>query len=205
MGKSGGFRTSDIVDRELTLFSVAIIMKQIYTQNVTLQRKTNKSHTKTYNMSTFLGDYLKSLGVVKEKVRSLANIKKPRMNDLNNKHTAKPSPEEFYRIVYTAIKLSGLDDEEFKNAIEAVFPNRPKNNLLTEFEHLPAEIRFIKRHTLRQNEVEEKIGMSENKISRLTNEKTKDLLAVELICFIEGLELNVLKTFKELYGEIEVG
>src|SRR5690606_3752611 len=154
-------------------------------------------------MPTLLGDYLKELGIIKEKVRSLANIKKPRMNDLNNKETAKPSPEEFYKIVYIAIKLAELDDDEFENAIEKIFPNRPKNSLLKEFKHLPSEIRFLKKHTLRQNEVEEKIGMSENKISRLANEKTKDLLAVELICFIEGLGLNVLKTFKEIYGTID--
>lgn len=155
-------------------------------------------------MPTLLGEYLKNLGVVKEKVRSLANIKKPRMNDLNNKETAKPSPEEFYKTVYIAIKLAELEDDEFKNAIEKVFPNRPKSNLLEEFNHLPNEIRFLKKHTLRQNEVEEKVGMSENKISRLVSEKTKELLAVELICFIEGLSLDVLETLKEIYGEVEM-
>lgn len=155
-------------------------------------------------MPTLLGDYLNKLGVVKERVRRLVDIKKPRMNDLNNKFTAKPSPEEFYRIVYTAIKLTGLEDTEFANAINAVFPDRPKSNLLEEFAHLPNEIRFLKKHTLRQNEVEDKIGMAENKISRLTNEITKDLLAVELICFIEGIGLDVLEVLKEIYGEVNL-
>lgn len=155
-------------------------------------------------MPTLLGDYLKGLGIIKEKVRSLAGIKRPRMNDLNNKETAKPSPEEFYKIIYIAIKLAGLEEDEFKNAIDTIFPNRPKNNLLEEFKRLPVEIRFLKKHTLTQSEVEEKIGMAENKISRLANEKTKDLLAIELICFIEAIELDVLETFKEIYGEIKL-
>ncbi len=153
-------------------------------------------------MPTLLGEYLNGLPIVKEKVRDLASIKKPRMNDLNNKKTAKPSPEEFYRIVYIAIKLANLEDAEFQRAIEAIFPNRPKEGLLEEFKHLPVEVRFLKRHTLTQSEVENKIGMAENKISRLANEKTKDLLAVELICFTEGLGLDVLETFKDIYGEI---
>lgn len=154
-------------------------------------------------MPTFLGKYLNGLGVIKEKVRSLANIKRPRMNDLNNKETAKPSPEEFYRIVYSAIKLAELDDSEFNNAIELIFPHRPKNNLLEGFKHLPAEVRFLKKYTLSQGDVENKTGMANNKISRLASEKTKDLLAVELICFIEAIELDVLTTFKEIYGEVE--
>lgn len=153
-------------------------------------------------MPTLLGDYLNSLGIIKERVRSLANIKKPRMNDLNNKDSAKPSPEEFYRIIYIAIKLAGLEENEFKKAIDATFPNRPKNKLLEEFMHLPIEVRFLKKHTLKQSEVEEKIGMAPNKISRLASEKTKDLLAVELICFIEGMGLDVLRVFKEMYGDI---
>src|SRR5690606_8510298 len=155
-------------------------------------------------MSTLLGEYLKSLGVIKEKVRSLANIKKPRMNDLNNKLTAKPSPEEFYKIIYIAIKLAGLEDKEFENAINFIFPNRSKSNLLKDLEHLPKDIRFLKTYTLTQSDVEEKIGMAKNKISRLANDKTKDLYAIELISFIEGLELDVLETFKEIYGEIKI-
>jgi len=154
-------------------------------------------------MPTLLGEYLNSLKVVKDKIREQADIKRPRMNDLNNKETSKPTPEEFYKIIYIAIKSAGLTDIEFENSIERIFPTRPKENLLSEFSHLPKEIQFLKKHTLRQNEVEEQIGLSENKISRLANEKTKDLLAVELICFIEGLGENVLNTFKRIYGPIK--
>ena len=126
------------------------------------------------------------------------------MNDLNNKGTTKPSPEEFYRIIYVAIKMANLEESEFENAIEAIFPERPKNNLLADFEHLPIEIRFLKKHILKQGQVEGKIGMPQNKISRLVNEKGKDLLAVELICFMEAMNYDVLDTFKEIYGEIKL-
>ncbi|GGG79949.1 hypothetical protein GCM10007415_10330 [Parapedobacter pyrenivorans] len=153
-------------------------------------------------MATLLGAYLNKLGVTKEKVRSLANVKSPRMNDLNNKDTAKPLPEEFYKIIVVAIKLADLEDKEFVNAIDFIFPDRPKNNFLEGFQHMSEDIRFLKKHMLKQGEVEENIGMAENKISRLVNNKAKDLLAVELICFIEGLGLDVLETFKEIFGPI---
>jgi len=153
-------------------------------------------------MATPLGAYLNKLGVSKKEVRGLANIKSARMNDLNNKDTAKPLPEEFYKIIFIAIKLSDLEDKEFLNAINFIYPDRSKNNLLGEFQHLPGDVRFLKKHMLKQSEVEQNIGMAENKISRLVNEKAKDLLAVELICFIEGLGLDVLETFKEIYGPI---
>lgn len=154
-------------------------------------------------MSTPLGEYLNKQGIVKEKVRNMANIKKPRMNDLCNKATAKPSPEEFYKIICSTIKLAGLPPTEFTNAVEAVFPNRPNPNFLDQFDHLPVEVRFLKKYTLKHGDIESTIGMAANKISRLATNKTKDLLAVELICFIEGLELDVLEIFKEFYGEIE--
>src|SRR5690606_41980051 len=46
------------------------------------------------------------------------------------------------------------------------------------------------------------LPISDGKISRLGSKDVKEVLAVELICFIEGLGLNVLKTFKEIYGEL---
>src|SRR5690606_32029485 len=134
-----------------------------------------------------------------EKVRSLANVKIPRMNDLNNKNTAKPLPEEFYKIILIAIRIADLEDKEFVNAIDFIYPDRPKSNLLEGFQHLPEDVKFLKKHMLKQGEVEQNIGMAENKISGLVNEKAKDLLAVELICFIEGLGLDVLATFREIY------
>lgn len=46
-------------------------------------------------MATLLGKYLEKLGVVKARVGRVAAVKKPRMNDLCNKDTAKLSPKNF--------------------------------------------------------------------------------------------------------------
>ena len=155
-------------------------------------------------MATLLGKYLDKLGTKKSKVGELAKVKKPRLNDLCNKGTSKPSPEEFYRIIYIAIKLAGRQENEFNDSINEIFPDRPKTNLLAEFSHLPSDIQFLKKHTQKQSDVEDKIGMADGKISRLASEKVKDLLAVEIICFIEGMGLDLLSTFKEIYGEIKL-
>ncbi|MGK9118031.1 hypothetical protein [Olivibacter jilunii] len=153
-------------------------------------------------MATLLGKFLDRLDIKKSEVGNLAKVKKPRLNDLCNKDTAKPSPEEFYRIVFIAIKLAGRKENEFNDSVDEIFPERPKNNLLAEFSHLPPDIQFLKKYTQKQSDVEDKIGMADGKISRLASEKVKDLLAVEIICFIEGMGLDLLSTLKDIYGEI---
>lgn len=155
-------------------------------------------------MITLLGEYLNKLKVNKTKVGKLSDIKRPRINDLCNKVSTKLLPEEFYKIIMTSILLKKLPEEEFNISLDEIFPDRPKANFLNEVDHLSPEIQFIKKHCLKQKEVEEKIGMSEGKISRLGSEDVKEVLAVELICFIEGLGLDVLKNFKEIYGEVNI-
>lgn len=155
-------------------------------------------------MDTLLGIYLNNLNINKSKVGEIIGIKRQRISDLCNKSKSKPSPEEYYKIVLATILLSNKSENEFNKSFDLVFPNRPKANFLTEEAHLSPETRFIRRHFLIQKTVEEKIGMSEGKISRLASEDVKEVLAVELICFIEGLGLDVLKTFKEIYGEVNI-
>src|SRR5690606_12068311 len=149
-------------------------------------------------MGTLLGKYLDKLKANKAKISRLTGIKTPRLNDLSNKDTSKPSPEEYFKIVLTAILLANRPESEFNKSFDEVFPDRPKFNFLEEFTHLSRETQFIRRHFLTQKVIEEKIGMSDGKISRLGSKDVKEVLAVELICFIEGLGLNVLKTFKEI-------
>ncbi|NQD69984.1 hypothetical protein HP439_04515 [Sphingobacterium shayense] len=155
-------------------------------------------------MTTLLGKYLDDKGVVKSKVGQLARIKKPRLNDLCNKETAKLSPEEFYRIILAIIELTNADDSEFENAINNIFPERIKTNLLESSSQLPNEIQFLKKYMLKQSDVENMIGMAEGKISRLASKKVKDLLAIEIIRFIEGMGLEVSNTFREIYKEIKL-
>ncbi|WP_437921483.1 hypothetical protein [Sphingobacterium sp. LRF_L2] len=156
-------------------------------------------------MGTPLGKYIDSLKANKSKIADLSNLKRQRVSDLSNKENTKATPLEFYKIVITAILLKDLPEEEFYNAINEIFPNRPKVDFLNEFEHLSPEVRFIQKHCLTQKRIEDNIGMSDGKISRLGSEDVKEILAVELICFIEGLGLDVLETFKEIYGDVKAG
>lgn len=155
-------------------------------------------------MSTTFGTYLNNLSANKAKISRLTGVKIPRINDLSNKETSKPLSEEYYKIILTAILLNNKSELEFNKSFDKIFPNRPKATFMEEFSHLSPEVQFIRMHFLTQRVVEERINMAEGKISRLTSEDVKEVLAVELICFIEGLGLDVLKTFKDIYGEINL-
>jgi len=155
-------------------------------------------------MSTQLGEYLDKLNVNKTKISDLTDLKRQRVSDLCNKINAKPTPIEFYKIVLTAILLKNLPEEEFNNAINEVFSDRQRVDFLKEFDDLSPDVRFIQKHCLTQKKVESEIAMSEGKISRLGSKDVKEVLAIELICFIEGLRFDVLQTFKEIFGKINL-
>src|SRR5690606_38695 len=108
-------------------------------------------------MTTLLGKYLDEKGLIKSKIGRLTNIKKPRLNDLCNKESARLSPEEFYKIVLAVIKLTNSDNTEFSNAVDKIFPNRIKINLLESNRELPNEIQFLKKYTQKQSDVENMI------------------------------------------------
>src|SRR5690606_13795732 len=154
-------------------------------------------------MRTSLGKYLDRLKANKTKIADISDLKRQRVSDLSNKESTKPTPLECYKVITAVILLKNYPEEEFDNAIDEIFPDRPKADFLIEFSNLSRETQFIRRHFLTQKVIEEKIGMSDGKISRLGSKDVKEVLAVELICFIEGLGLNVLKTFKEIYGTID--
>lgn len=155
-------------------------------------------------MSTLFGQYLDELNANKTKIAAIIGIKRKRISDLSNKENSIPTPIEFYKIIFTAILLKNLPAKEFENAINEIFPNRPQADFLKEFEHLSPEVRFIHKHCLTQKRVEKDISMSDGKISRLGSKDVKEIEAVEFICFVEGLQLNALEVFKELFGEIEL-
>ncbi|WP_286592310.1 nuclear transport factor 2 family protein [Sphingobacterium sp. N143] len=154
-------------------------------------------------MSTLFGKYFDKLKASKTKVADITGLKRQRISDLCNKDNSKPTPSEFYKIILTAILLKHLPEIEFNNAINEIFPNRPKENFLRELDNLSPEVRFILTHCLTQKQVEKDIKMSDGKISRLASEVVKDLEAIEFISFIEGLGENVLETFKRIYGSIK--
>jgi len=153
-------------------------------------------------MPTYLGKYLNKLRVNKSKIASDADIKGPRMNDLCNTHSSMSYGEEFYKIIHLAHKQAGLSEESFNQAVDEIFPNRKKIDLLAEFRDLSPEGQFFKKYTQKQTDIEQKLGMANGKISKYFGDKTKRALAIEIIEFADGMGLDVLKTFKEIYGEI---
>lgn len=155
-------------------------------------------------MSTLFGQYLDELKANKTKIADLIGIKRKRVSDLCNKDNSKPTPLEFYKIIFAAILLKNLPENEFNNAINKIFPTRPKVDFLEEFDDLSPDIQFIQKHCLTQKKVEKAIDMSDGKISRLGSKDVKEVEAIEFICFVEGLLLNVLEVFKELFGEIDI-
>lgn len=155
-------------------------------------------------MSTLFGQYLDNLKANKSKIADIIGIKRQRVSDLSNKEKSIPTPIEFYKIIFTAILLKNLPEKEFDNAINKIFPNRPKIDFLMEFDDLSPDIQFIQKHCLTQKKVEKAIKMSDGKISRLGSKDVKEVEAVEFICFVEGLQLNALQVFRELFGEIDI-
>lgn len=154
-------------------------------------------------MSTLFGKYFDKLKASKTEVADITGLKRQRISDLCNKENSRPTPSEFYKIILTAILLKHFSEIEFNNAINEIFPNRPKEDFLRELNNLSPEVKFILTHCLTQKQVEKDIKMSDGKISRLASEVVKDLEAIEFISFIEGLGENVLETFKRIYGSIK--
>src|SRR5690606_1438009 len=113
------------------------------------------------------GKYFAKLNASKKQIADLTGLKRQWISDLCNKDNSKPTPSEFYKILLTAISLKHLPETEFNNAINEIFPNRPKEDFLKEFDLFPPEVKFILTHCLSQKQVEKDIKMSDGKISRL--------------------------------------
>lgn len=155
-------------------------------------------------MVTGIGRYLDKLKSNKAKISRLSRISTSRINAISNSEDAKPYAEEFYKIVYLANQQAGLGEESFSIAIDEIFPNRKKIDLLTEFRDLSPEGQFFKKYTQKQNDIEHKLGIANGKISKYFGDKTKRALAIEIIGFADGMRLDVLETFKEIYGAIKL-
>lgn len=153
---------------------------------------------------TLFGQYLKKLGGKPSKIGPLVNINPKNISLLSTNEARIIYGEEFYKIIYAAQKQAKLDDKEFIVAINEIFPTRPKVDLLDEYKDYSAEAKFFKKHTLSQSDIEEKIGIASGKISKYFGDINKRPLAIEIICFIEGLGLDILQTLKSIYGEINL-
>lgn len=155
-------------------------------------------------MSTPFSAYLIKIKATKSNVAILAGVTKSRMNNLCNDSDAKPYADEFYKIIYIANQMAGLGEESFNQAVNEIYPNRVKVDLLQEFKELSPEARFFKKYTQKQSEIEKMLGIANGKFSKYYSDPAKRALATEIIAFADGMNLDILSVFKEIYGEIEV-
>src|SRR5690606_18778390 len=94
----------------------------------------------------------------------------------------------------------GLDEDYCNKAIDEFFPDRPADNLLADFKDFSPEGQFFKKYTQKQGDIEEKLGIANGKISKYFGDKRKRALATEIIAFADGMGLDILEVFKEIYG-----
>ncbi|WP_262249106.1 nuclear transport factor 2 family protein [Parapedobacter soli] len=151
---------------------------------------------------TRFGRYLKKIGARPSKIAPMISIKPKTISLLATDSSRTIYAEDFYKIVMVANKQAGLTDQAFVTAVDEIFPNRSKTNLLEEFKDYSPESLFFKKHAQQQAGLEKKLEMPENKLSKYFGDHKKRIIAIEMICFIEGMGYDLLTTFKEIYGPI---
>ncbi|WP_437917920.1 hypothetical protein [Sphingobacterium sp. LRF_L2] len=155
-------------------------------------------------MTTKIGTYLDKLSSNKAKISRLSGISTNRINSISNNEDAKPYAEEFYKIIYLANEQAGLGEDYFQKAVDEIFPNRPKVNLLAEFKNMSPEGQFFKKYTQKQTDIEQRLGITNGKISKYFGDNSKRALATEIIAFADGMGLDLLEVFREIYGGIRL-
>lgn len=153
---------------------------------------------------TRLGAYLKRIGAKAVKIKEATGVDPKNISLLSTNQKRTIYADEFYKIIYTAHQQTGLGENEFNIAIDEIFPDRVKVNLLEEFDDYSPEGKFFKKYTQQQSEIENKLGIPNAKISKYFGDNEKRALAIEIITFAESIGLNVLQTFKEIYGDLKV-
>ncbi|WP_286882709.1 MULTISPECIES: nuclear transport factor 2 family protein [Sphingobacterium] len=153
---------------------------------------------------TRLGAYLKRIGAKAIKIKEATNVAPKNISLLSTNEKRTIYADEFYKIIYAAHQQTGLGENEFNIAIDEIFPDRVRVNLLEEFDDYSSEGKFFKKYTQQQSEIENKLGIPSAKISKYFGDNEKRALAIEIITFAESIGLNVLQTFIEIYGSIKI-
>jgi len=151
---------------------------------------------------TLLGKYLKEINARPSKIEKIVGVPAKNITLLSTNNSRIIYGEDFYKIIIAAHHIAGLPDEKIIVAVEQIFPDRVKTNLMEDYKDYSPEGKFFKKHTQQQSEIEAKLGYSKNQLSKYFNDNTKKGLATDVIAFAEGMGLDVLKTFKEIYGNI---
>jgi len=153
---------------------------------------------------TRFGAYLKRIGAKAVKIKEATDVDPKNISLLSTNEKRTIYADEFYKIIYAAHQQTGLGENEFNIAIDEIFPDRVRVNLLEEFDDYSPEGKFFKKYTQQQSEIENKLGIPNAKISKYFGDKEKRALAIEIIAFAEAIGLNVLQTFIEIYGPIKI-
>ncbi len=153
---------------------------------------------------TRLGAYLKRIGAKAVKIKEATDVDPKNISLLSTNEKRTIYADEFYKIIYTAHQQTGLGENEFNIAVDEIFPDRVRVNLLEEFDDYSPEGKFFKKYTQQQSEIENKLGIPNAKISKYFGDNEKRALAIEIITFAESIGLNVLQTFIEIYGSIKI-
>lgn len=153
---------------------------------------------------TLLGKYLKSIDARPSKIEKIVSIPAKNITLLSTNNSRIIYGEDFYKIIVAAHHIAGIPEEKFVVAVEQVFPDRVKTNLMEDYKDYSSEGKFFKKHTQQQSEIEAKLGYSKNQLSKYFNDNTKRGLATDVIAFIEAMEMDILEVFKKIYGEINL-
>lgn len=155
-------------------------------------------------MITPIGSYLEKLKSNKARIYRAIGMTKDRMNDICKKAETTAYGDELYNIIYIANHQAKLKEEDFNKAIDEIFPDRIRVTLLDETDKMSPIAKFYAKYTQKQNDIEQKLGLAKSKISKYFIDPSIRGTGIEIIDFADGMNMDALSTFKEIYGEIEI-
>lgn len=153
-------------------------------------------------MATPIGTYLNKLKSNKARISRITGIPTTRLNAISNEDNTILYADELYKVIYIANRNAGIDEINFNKSIDEIFPQLKTINLLEELQDLSPVAKFFAKYTQKQNDIEKKLGMANGKISKYFNDKTKRAIALEILNFANGMNMDYLSVFKEIYGDI---
>ncbi|MBB2951562.1 hypothetical protein [Sphingobacterium sp. JUb56] len=155
-------------------------------------------------MKTPLGEYLEKHKSNRAKISSMIGVSEDRLNALSNENTAILYADELYPILYVANFYAGKTEEQFDDSVSEIILNRNKGIIINSLNDLSPSAQLFAKYTQSKNVIETAIGMPKNKISKLIADPKKRATADEVIKFCDGMELDILQTFKSIYGDINL-
>lgn len=140
-------------------------------------------------------EYIEKLNISQKDLHLNTNIDLKRIYDLCNKHNAKLTGEELYKL-YLGLNIH-LD-----NIIQNLFDEKEIEIFIKEKtykEELSTFGSWLNKRIITQKEISETTKIRQSRISKLINTPSTKINAVELIKICKFLNINIENTLKELY------